>query len=210
MAGPGRVAGLLLAAGESSRMGKPKQLLPVGGVTLLGRVLAEALSSQLDTVVLVLGHEAEAIRRALAPTLEHPKLIVQENERYKEGISSSIIAGLSRVERSHDHVMILLADMPHITSGLIDLLLRGYLSSHLPIGAISLKGARSHPVIFHRQCYPYLHRLKGDEGAKGLFREFPDRICLVEADTCYNDRDIDTPEDYLEFQESMKEGVSES
>ena len=196
-----KVAGIILSAGASTRMGTPKQLLPIEGGTILGRVLNEALNSDLDKVILVLGHKAKDIMGVLGQILTHPKLKVIQNKHYKEGISTSIIAGLSQVEGSHGHVMILLGDMPSITSNLINLLVREFLASLQPIGAIKLKGKRSHPVIFSRTLYHELHALKGDVGAKGLFREYKDKVCLVEPEGSYDDKDIDTREDYLEFKD---------
>ena len=198
------VAGLLLAAGSSTRMQRPKQLLPVGGETLLGRSLKEALNSDLDTVILVLGHKAKEIRRELGPLLSHPKVKIIENRYYRKGISSSIMAGLSEIEGSHDHVMVLLADLPHMDSNLINLLLQKYLDSHLPIGAIKVKNRRSHPVIFSRELYPELYELRGDVGARALFERYDHKVCLVESESPYDDMDIDTPEDYAQFQRSLK------
>ena len=195
-----KIAGLLLAAGASTRMGKPKQLLPVDEGTLLERVLGEVLKSDLDKVILVLGHRAVEIKKVLGQILEHPKLNVIENRQHKQGISSSIIAGLSRVKESHDHVMILLADMPHVDSKLINLLIHRYLDSGLPIGAIEVKKKRSHPVIFSRKLYHELLKLQGDMGARALFRKYDKLVCLIEPEEFYDDRDIDTPEDYMEFQ----------
>ncbi len=200
------VAGIVLAAGESTRMGRPKQLLPAGGGTLLERILDEALRSDLDEVILVLGHLFEDIRAVLGQVLEHPKLKVVENRQYKQGISSSIIAGLSEVEESHDHVMILLADMPHIDANLIDLLVRRYIDSRLPLGAIKLKTKRTHPVIFSRKLFHELHNLKGDVGARDLFKKYTDQVCLVEPEGFYDDRDIDTPEDHTKYRKTFEKG----
>jgi molybdenum cofactor cytidylyltransferase len=198
-----KVAGILLAAGASTRMGATKQLLPVEKGTLLGRVVGEALSSDLDRMILVLGYKANQIRKSLGNILAHPRLKTIENKRYEEGISTSIISGLSEVEETHDHVMILLGDMPAITSAHINLLLRRFLDSRLPIGAIRIEGERSHPVIFSRIFYPELKALRGDIGARTLFQKYPDRICFVEPEKYLDNRDIDTPEDYLEFQSSV-------
>ncbi|MBW2117254.1 MAG: nucleotidyltransferase family protein [Deltaproteobacteria bacterium] len=192
-----RVAGIILAAGASTRMGKPKQLLPVHGQTLLGLIIDEALKSDLDKVFLVLGHHAEEIRAALGKTPNHPKLKVIENSLYKKGISTSIRAGLSKAEEDHDNVMILLADMPHIDARLINLLLQRFLKSCLPLGAVSIKGKRSHPVIFGRKLYHELHQLKGDVGARELFLRYGEQVCLVEPEGFYDDRDIDTLKDYI-------------
>ena len=163
------IAGLLLAAGASSRMGKPKQLLPAGGTTLLDRVLFEALRSDLEGIVLVLGFEARAIAEGLKTDLRHPKLRIIENRNYRQGMGSSLAAGLAAAEKDFEAVMVLLGDMPHVTAGLINLLLRRYLQSGTSLAALTSGGKRSHPVIIGRPFFPHLRCLQGDEGAKGLF-----------------------------------------
>jgi molybdenum cofactor cytidylyltransferase len=198
------VAGIVLAAGESTRMGRPKQLLQAGGGTLLERIINEALRSDLDEVILVLGHKYEEIRATLGQVLQHPNLKVIENRKFKKGISSSIIAGLSEVEDNHDHVMILLADMPYIDANLIDLLLRRYIDSRLPLGAIKLKTKRTHPVIFSRKLFHELHNLKGDVGARNLFKKYADQVCLVEPVGFYDDSDIDTPESHAKYRKILE------
>ena len=155
-----KVAGLVLAAGTSTRMGRPKQLLPVEGMSLLDRILVEALNSELTLVVLVLGYNAQEIKEDLKTEIHHPKLKIIENRDYKDGISSSIITGLSEVEDEYDHCMIILADMPHITANIINRLLHQYLASRLPLGSIKIENRRSHPVIFERILYPEIHQLQ--------------------------------------------------
>ena len=183
-------------------MGRPKQMLQVGGFSLLDGVLKESLISELDRVILVLGYRAQEIKGGLKTDLHHPKLQIIENRNYRDGISSSIIAGLSEVEDDYERVMIILADMPHITSKIINLLLHEYLASGLPLGALKIKGRRSHPVIFDRSFYGKLHQLRGDMGARELFLKFPDQVCLVEPKEDMNDIDIDTMKDYLDFKRS--------
>jgi len=193
------VAGVLLAAGMSTRMGRPKQLLPAGDGTLIEGILKEALRSDLDRVILVLGHRHEEIRALLGKERRNPKLKLILNRRFKEGMSSSIKAGLSEVETSSNHLMILLGDMPFVDANLINRLIRHYLDSGLPLGAVKIKLRRSHPVIIGRELYHELHKISGDVGARSLFEKYNDRVCLVEPEGLYDDRDVDTPEDYTRY-----------
>ena len=197
--GAGKIAGLLLAAGASTRMGSTKQLLPVNGSNLLNIVLRQALESDLDLVTLVLGHQSAEIRKNLKTDLHHPKLTITQNDHYLEGIGSSIRVGLSEVEADYDHVMIILSDMPRLTAPLINLLIRRFLQSHFSLGALQINNRRTHPVIISRKFYPELRRLGGDVGARDLFLRHPDQVLLVEAGGDYDDRDIDTMKDYLEL-----------
>lgn len=190
------VAGLLLAAGASSRMGRPKQLLPLGEESLIEHALRQALGSDLHVLVLVLGSHAKKIRKSIDPALLGPRLRIVENPHYLEGISTSIISGMRLIEEEYDHTLILLGDMPWITSDLINRLIREYLNSGLSLGAVRTRNRRTLPVIFGRKFYPHLRELQGDVGARELFRRFPREVCLVEPDGPYEDTDIDTPEDY--------------
>ena len=191
-----RVAGVVLAAGESLRMGRPKQMLPFHGGILVERVLTQALCSDLDLVVLVLGYRAREIVSMLGARVNHPKLRVVTNEGYRDGLSSSLIAGLEEVEQDHDHAMILLGDMPHVSSGLINILLHTHVAEASLLGAVRVGERRSHPVIFSRALYPELRRLTGDVGARHLFARYGEQACFVTPADEYDGRDIDTPEDY--------------
>ena len=124
-----RAAGVILAAGSSTRMGSAKQLLKLGGKTLIERTLTEALKSDLDLVVLVIGYMADEIKGNIGVDPNEKKLKIIQNGNWKEGISSSIKTGLSEIESEYDHCMIILADMPFITSNLINRLIHEYLSS---------------------------------------------------------------------------------
>ena len=154
------------------------------------------MTSDLDRVVLVLGHRAADIRKALGGQLRHPRLQVIENPDYRRGISSSIKAGLHEIRERCDHAMIILADMPSLNAGHINSLLRVYLASGRPLGALSVAGRRSHPVIFSRGLFGELAALEGDVGGRDLFRKYSDKVCLAPSGTDRIDGDIDTPEDY--------------
>ncbi|MFP4086741.1 MAG: NTP transferase domain-containing protein [Desulfobacteraceae bacterium] len=192
-----QVAGIILAAGRSKRMGSAKQLLPFSDGILLGRVMEAALKARLSRVVLVLGYQAEAIKAALKERTDAcPRVTVTVNPHFDRGMSSSIIAGLSVVEETHDHVMILLADMPFIGTQVINLLLERYLASDMPIGAIQVPEGTGHPVVFSRALYPELRQLEGDTGARRIVEKYSQRICLVRPTVPYNNTDIDTAADY--------------
>lgn len=200
-----KAAGIVLAAGKSSRMGGIKQLLPIGEETLIERVLGQILASRLDKVVLVLGHRAMEIQTVIARRFVDPRLCIIENRRYRQGISSSIAAGICEVEGAYGHAMIFLADMPCIPSNLIDRLLERHLSSGMSIGAVQADGRPAHPVIFSREAYPDLKRLRGDVGARSLFPKYGESICLIQPEGEYDSIDIDTPEDYAEFERTNVE-----
>jgi molybdenum cofactor cytidylyltransferase len=204
-----RMAGIVLAAGESRRMGRPKQLLSAGRGTVLAKVLKAALNSSLDRVVLVLGHESRLVGESLGPAAQHPKLETVLNPRYREGMSTSLIEGLRRVEKTCDRVMVILGDMPHLWPGLIDRLRKEMEASDRPLGALATGGRRTHPVVIGREFYAAVHGLTGDRGARGLFRENAARVLLVDAGDAYNPSDIDTPLDYEKFRRAARdEGAS--
>lgn len=200
-----KVAGILLAAGASTRMGALKQLLPVDGVTLVERTLTAALESRLDRLVLVLGHRAPEIETALSGFIPNPKLTIVHNRHYQEGISSSLVAGIEEIAHSHDHGMILLADMPFIDYHVINLLIEGYLKAQLPMGAIKVGKRAAHPVVFRRDLFFELKTLTGDVGARSLLKKYNDRVCLIEPGADYDERDIDDRADYRNFQTDLRE-----
>jgi molybdenum cofactor cytidylyltransferase len=200
-----RVAGILLAAGASTRMGELKQLLPVAGTSLVGKALTAALESRLDGLVLVLGHRAGEIEKALSAVSRDSRLMIVHNPHYRKGISSSLVAGVKKIAHSYDHGMILLADMPFIDSRVIDQLIGAYLKSQLPIGAVKVGARTAHPVIFRRDLFPELKTLTGDMGARALLKKYRDQICFIAPETGYDHRDIDTMEDYRKFQKDLKE-----
>ena len=200
-----KVAGILLAAGASERMGSLKQLLPVAGMTLVERTLTAALESRLDRLVLVLGHRAREIERALGAVERDSRLTIVHNPHYREGISSSLVAGVEEIAHSHDHGMILLADMPFIDRRVINLLIGEYLNSKMSIGAVKMGEHAAHPVVFRRDLFFELKALTGDVGARSLLKKYSDQVCLIAPGTGYDNRDIDTQQDYRNFQTDLKE-----
>ena len=145
-----QTAGIILAAGASTRFGSPKQLLKLKDKFLVEWVIDAAVNSQLQTVVLVLGHEHQKITSALEAKRRHPKLNILVNHRYQEGQSTSLKVGLSRVRQDVEAVMYLLADQPMIDSETIDYLLETVQGSAKEICVPVFEGQRGNPAIFKR------------------------------------------------------------
>ncbi len=187
-----KVAGILLAAGSSTRMGQPKQLLPFRGRTVLEWVVDNALASALHRVIVVLGHEAEAMK----PLLEQKKVTTVVNPRYGEGQSSSLKAGLRELAGDCEAALFLLGDQPLVTAKTIDRIIGVYADSPSPIVIPTFGGRRGNPVLFSRVTFPRIEALRGDCGARALFQEYAGEISRVEVHTPSILFDLDTEEDY--------------
>jgi len=188
-------AGIILAAGMSTRFGGPKQLQKLKDRYLLDWVLDAALSSQLEGLILVLGHQFETICTALGVSLRHPSLKVVNNPHYREGLSTSLRTGLSYIQHDFSSVMFLLADQPLLNSDNIDLLLDRFHGSQKDICVPIHQGRRGNPTLFSRNLYHKIEQLTGDVGARDIIRSNPDRVLLVEIESPFIFSDIDTPGD---------------
>ena len=162
------IAGVVLAAGGSSRLGRPKQLLPIGGEPLLRHTLRAMLNSALDDVVVVVGHEAEAVRAAIA---DLPVRVVR-NPDYALGQSTSVIAGLGALTPTTEAAIFLLGDQPGTRPEVIDALITTWRATHAPIVAPQYTGGIGNPVLFAPSVFPELLTLKGDRGARSIVRAY--------------------------------------
>jgi molybdenum cofactor cytidylyltransferase len=167
----------------------------LGGRLLVEWVLQAALESSLDRVVLVLGCEHDRIRRSLLKWTAHPKCTVRVNPDYREGMSTSLKAGVSSIERDFPSAMFLLGDQPMVTPALIDHLLRQFAPSEKSICVPAHRGARGNPVLFAKPHYPAILNLTGDTGARDLITAHPDQVLAVEVPDPLVFLDIDRRED---------------
>lgn len=187
-----RVAGIILAAGSSSRMGRPKQLLFFRGQTVIECVVDNALASSLSRVVVVLGHQSAAI----SSLIQERDLTVVFNSDYHEGQSSSVRTGLQAVKDDVDAVLFLLGDQPLISAETIDLILAAYKSNPSPIVLPLFDGKRGNPVLFDRQTFAQITALAGDTGARVIFPEYAGRTMELSLQDPSIHLDIDTEQDY--------------
>ncbi len=194
------IGAIVLAAGSSSRMGRPKQLLPIGGQPMVRRVTESMCETSLAQVVVVVGAHAEAVTAALAGL----SVDIVANEDWAAGMSTSVRAGLGALRPEIQAALIALADQPALTPDLLRTLVARHQSSGAPITAPFYQGQRGNPVLFDRQLFPELLAVEGDRGGRALFARYQGQIERVEVDDPAVIQDIDTIEDY----ESMPESPS--
>lgn len=172
------IAGVVLAAGASRRMGKPKQLLPLRGRPVLQHALDAAAASGVGEIVLVLGHEADAIRGAIALPAR-ARVVV--NQAWAEGQGGSLACGLAAVASEAAAAAVLLGDQPEVDATIIDTVLAAYrIDADTALRPVWRDAAGAthpgHPVVLARRTWTELATLDGDRGARELFRRHPDWV----------------------------------
>jgi molybdenum cofactor cytidylyltransferase len=181
--------GLVLAAGGSSRLGQPKQLLPYGEATLLDHTLGVARACGFDQLVCVLGGGAERIRAEV----DLGGVEVVENRAFGTGCSSSIAAALGALDARADVLVLMLGDQPGVTPGTVEALLAG--RDGAPLAACLYADGRGHPLAFARGTFDDLAALHGDKGVwKLMDRRAADVVDVPVAGRI--PRDVDTWDDY--------------
>lgn len=189
----GYSAGIVLAAGGSSRMRRPKQLLHVDGRPLLEGIIGHACRSRLDEVVVVLGANADEIVAQVDLGRSRPLL----NPDHASGMASSLRAGLAALTPDVERAAIILGDQPAISAALLDELLDLQAASGRPAAALSFDGLLHPPVVLQRELWGDLQSLEGDVGCRAVIRARPELVAALPAGG--NSRhpvDIDTPDDY--------------
>jgi molybdenum cofactor cytidylyltransferase len=195
-----QTAGIILAGGSSTRFGRPKQLLKLKGKYLVEYALNAALESELNHVVLVLGHAYQSILQALGARTCHKRLRVVINHRYLEGQSRSVQAGLSEIQQAFPAVMFLLGDQPLLDAGTINHLLDRFRNSAKDICVPVYKGKRGNPTIFRRALYDQLMAIDGDIGARDIIRDNPTKVLYIDLDDPRCFLDIDSRKDFKNLQ----------
>lgn len=188
-----QIAGIIMAAGGSSRFGEPKQLLEWKGKPLIRHVAVTSLEAGLSPVIVVVGSSSGEVESAITDL--HLRIVI--NREWKMGMSTSIRMGVTALPQNTGGVVFMQADQPQVPSELIKSLVEAHAKTLNPIVVPEIDGQRGNPVLFDAATFQHLKSLSGDIGGRALFSRFPvqwipwhDKNILL---------DIDTPEDYHKF-----------
>jgi molybdenum cofactor cytidylyltransferase len=187
------IAILILAAGESSRMGTPKQLLKWKNTTLIGHAIATAQKAKASTIT-VLGANYEVIKAKI----NHDKVEILKNDNWELGLGNSIAFGVNNIlkrDTNFDAILVMLADQPLIDSAYLNNMLEKYKKGMSQIIATSYKSKKQGvPVLFDAIYFKELSKLNDDKGAKVIIQKYSKNVSAINADNLVSD--IDTLEDY--------------
>jgi len=187
-----KIAALVLAAGQSRRMGAANKLLAdIDGMPMVQRIVDAAVASKADRVVVVTGHQADQVRAAL----DGHNVEFVDNPDFADGLSTSLRRGLSILDETIDGALVCLGDMPQVSAGLLDRLIAAFdpiegRAICVPV----MQGKRGNPVLWGAQFFDQMTGVSGDVGARHLIGEFAEVVCEVEAGDAGVLTDIDTPE----------------
>jgi molybdenum cofactor cytidylyltransferase len=193
------IPGIVLAGGKSSRMGRPKALLPIGssGETFFDRVTRTLLEAGIQDVIVVVGADAEAIRAAARP---RSGVRIVDNPDYDEGQLTSLLAGLRAIDAAHATAALMtLIDVPLVSAATVRTLIAAQRERGAPVVRPVSNGRHGHPVIFGRELFGELQRADPSQGAKPVVRAHAADMIEVAIDDEGAFTDIDTREDYERF-----------
>jgi len=183
---------IILAAGESRRMSRPKLLLPFDDRTIIEEVVANVLSSRADGALVVLG----ANRREIEAKIRHFEARTVTNPKYQEGMFSSVRRGLRALPASARAALFVLADQPEVPTSVINLLIDAYLRKKKGIVVPVFRKRRGHPLLVDLKYRSEIEALSPEIGLRALIRNHPEDVLEVKVSTSAVLRDIDDPKDY--------------
>jgi molybdenum cofactor cytidylyltransferase len=183
---------LVLAAGESRRMGQPKPLLRFGATTFLEQIVSVLRRSDVDRIIVVLGAKAETVRAAL----DLPGVDIVVNENYAQGQLSSLLAGLRSLPPQTEAILLCLVDNPFVTTDAVNGVIRAFRETGKPIVIPVAHNRRGHPALFARAVFAELLNAPADQGARAVVKANADRVQEVDVRDGSILVRIDAPEDY--------------
>ncbi|HMF51648.1 MAG TPA: nucleotidyltransferase family protein [Candidatus Saccharimonadales bacterium] len=186
------ISAVILSAGESSRMGRPKALLPIDGQTFIERIVGALKKTSVGKVIVILGHNADEMRRRI----EHLPVEILVNPDYKLGQLSSLQVAIRCVDTDCDGMLVHLVDHPYIDAKLVDRMIERFDDSGKLIVVPRYGTKRGHPVIFSRKLFEELLAAPMDQGAKAVVNTHRDDTLEIDTDDKGITVDIDTPELY--------------
>jgi molybdenum cofactor cytidylyltransferase len=193
------VGAVVLAAGGSSRLGQPKQLLEFRGETLIRRAVRAASEAGCDPIVVVVGENREAIELALdMRDSRHPTII--ENADWRRGVGTSIRRGIQQLPNFVEAAVLLTCDQPYLDASIVAGLIATLAETGRPIVASSYADTLGVPALFHRSCFDALLALPEDTGAKRFILSRQPEVAQVAF--ARGEIDIDTPEDFERLNEN--------
>jgi molybdenum cofactor cytidylyltransferase len=198
----GAIAGVLLAAGSSSRMGSNKLLFDLAGESVLRSAARRALAGGLEPLLVVLGHQAERTRQELAGL---PCQVVL-NPAYEEGISSSLQAGVAALPAAVGGAMVLLADMPYVSATMIAALVERYRTTSAPLVVSDFDGVNAPPMLYDRSLFSELLSMTGAGCGRQVVRRHRHEAEVLAWPVAALG-DLDVPEDYRRLQEASAHGA---
>jgi molybdenum cofactor cytidylyltransferase len=193
---------LVVSAGQSSRLGQPKQLLRYQGQSLIRRAVQTAIESSAGNVLVVLGAHAERMEEEIADSTAHRVI----NTGWQEGMASSLRCGVRELEDRYPEtagVILMVCDQPHVTSALLNDLIKVHRETGKPIVTCSYDNTFGPPVFFHKTLFPELLRLRGDVGARGVIRKYANEVEAVPFPL--GAIDVDTVADFKRLSGEQKE-----
>ncbi|MGA7670428.1 MAG: nucleotidyltransferase family protein [Nitrolancea sp.] len=195
------IAAAILAAGTSSRLGTPKQLLDLGGRPVLAHTLDAVRRSRVDLILVTLGNEQARIEASVDLT----DTIVVPNPDYAEGQSTSVVAVIRALPKDVDAILFVLGDQPFQEPAVIDAIIDSYRSDGAAIAQPRYSEGRGNPILITRQFFSELLDLTGDVGARPILERHRDQITLVDVSNFSRPGDIDTFDDFDSIQQQYRQ-----
>ncbi|MCM3387057.1 nucleotidyltransferase family protein [Ureibacillus chungkukjangi] len=190
-----KIGAIILAAGQSVRMGKPKLLLPYLNRPLIHYPVSLAVEMDFTRIIVVGGEHIQQLQSELSEFSN--RITIIHNSEYEKGMSFSLKAGITAIENELDSVLIFLGDQPYASKDVVQKLIREFKQSRNSKIVRPRYGMQpGHPILFDKSLFSKFHALCGDEGGKSIIKAKEEKLLYVDFENTKLNLDIDTPQDY--------------